>query len=166
MEVIQGERSAAPGELGEIVITNLDALSMPFIRYRTGDVGALDAKLCPCGLAFPLLRSIEGRSSDFLLANDGKLIHGESVTHVMRQLVGVAAFRVIQETLESIELQIVLAPGVSSLDNKRIQAHVDALFGYPVSIAFHYLPALPILASGKHRVVVSKLTGRYFEMRV
>jgi phenylacetate-CoA ligase len=38
-----------PGEAGEIVVTHLATADFPFIRYRTGDVGAIDPDACPCG---------------------------------------------------------------------------------------------------------------------
>ena len=39
-----------PGSEGELVITTLSAEAYPLIRYRTGDVVAVDAVPCPCGL--------------------------------------------------------------------------------------------------------------------
>ena len=55
-----------PGVAGEIVVTHLATNDFPFIRYRTGDVGVLDDKLCSCGRTLPLLKEIQGRSTDFV----------------------------------------------------------------------------------------------------
>ena len=38
-----------PGESGEIVVTHLCTNDFPFVRYRTGDVGALASEACDCG---------------------------------------------------------------------------------------------------------------------
>ena len=51
----------APGERGEIVVTDLDNLCLPLIRYRTGDHARAVEGDCRCGLALPRLRTIEGR---------------------------------------------------------------------------------------------------------
>jgi phenylacetate-CoA ligase len=162
VEIVRGDRVAEPGEMGEVVLTSLDATAMPFIRYRTGDVAAWSDRPCVCGRRLPTLASIEGRASDFLLARDMRLIHGESITHIVREIDGIAAFRVIQEEVDRLELQVVsLRP--EELPRERIESKIQKLFGYPVTVRFTLLQALPRLASGKHRVVVSNLTGRYFE---
>ena len=50
--------AAAAREAGEIVVTNLLAPEFPFIRYRTGDRGALAAEPCACGRGLPLLSAV------------------------------------------------------------------------------------------------------------
>src|SRR5207253_2509642 len=55
-----------PGSAGEIVVTHLATSHFPFIRYRTGDVGVLDRQLCACGRGLPLLKEIQGRTTDFV----------------------------------------------------------------------------------------------------
>ncbi len=57
-----------PGEPGEIVVTHLATRDFPFIRYRTGDVGVLDTAACACGRGLPLLKEIQGRTTDFVVA--------------------------------------------------------------------------------------------------
>ena len=44
LEVLKDGRPAPPGQIGEIVITNLENFGMPFIRYRIEDLGALQAR--------------------------------------------------------------------------------------------------------------------------
>jgi len=56
VEIVDREgRALPPGESGEIVVTHLATRDFPFIRYRTGDVGVLDDRLCSCGRGLPLL---------------------------------------------------------------------------------------------------------------
>ena len=50
VEVLRDGRPVEPGEQGEVVVTNLHAYAMPFIRYRIGDL-ATRAPSCACGLA-------------------------------------------------------------------------------------------------------------------
>jgi phenylacetate-CoA ligase len=166
VEIVNGDQPARAGSLGEIVITVLDCLAMPFIRYRTGDVGALSSEPCSCGLTLPLLKSIEGRSSDFLLARNNRLIHGESITHIIRRLDGISRFRVQQESTDSITLEIVRTGRDASIPVDEVRMGIEKLFGYPVALELKFLESLPPTKSGKHRLVVSKLTGRYFEMTV
>ena len=51
VEVINPDTGAAlpDGQMGELVFTTLDRRAMPFLRYRTGDMGRLLPGPCPCG---------------------------------------------------------------------------------------------------------------------
>ncbi len=56
-------RVCAPGETGEVLITNLKRLSQPIIRYRIGDVAKWTGKSCACGDKNPTF-IIGGRAGD------------------------------------------------------------------------------------------------------
>ena len=46
------------------IVTDLWRTTQPILRYRLGDVLTLDDTPCPCGCAFQVIRSIEGRCDD------------------------------------------------------------------------------------------------------
>lgn len=52
------------GEEGEIVITTLVKEGAPLIRFRTHDLSRIIPEECPCGLHYPRLDTIKGRSDD------------------------------------------------------------------------------------------------------
>ena len=56
-------RVCKPGETGEVLITNLERLSQPIIRYRIGDVAKWTGKPCSCGDKNPTF-IIGGRAGD------------------------------------------------------------------------------------------------------
>lgn len=74
VEIVRDGEPAAPGEVGEIVVTNLSNRAMPFIRYRTGDFGAFDEDACTCGRGLPLLKMIEGRNDEYLHLPSGRRV--------------------------------------------------------------------------------------------
>ena len=60
VEIVRDGRPALPGETGDLVVTNLCNLGMPFIRYQVGDAAARHPnRHCPCGCAAPMLGAIE-----------------------------------------------------------------------------------------------------------
>lgn len=59
------DRSVEIGEAGEIVITNLNRLLMPIVRYRTGDLGRVLPNICTCLHRTPLFELL-GRCDDIL----------------------------------------------------------------------------------------------------
>ncbi len=69
-EFLDGNEKVAPGETGEVVCTGLTNYAMPLIRYRLHDVVVPSDEECPCGVRLPLLKSVEGRLNDFLIASE------------------------------------------------------------------------------------------------
>ncbi len=61
------------GEIGEVVLTTLGREAMPLIRYRTGDMAAIDRSPCSCGGVTARLDRIRGRLTGCRLANGGML---------------------------------------------------------------------------------------------
>ncbi len=59
------DRPLPPGEVGELILTNLCCESMPLIRWRMGDMVKFDIKKCDCGRTFLRLDGgIIGRTDD------------------------------------------------------------------------------------------------------
>jgi phenylacetate-CoA ligase len=56
-----------PGQLGELVFTNLTRQGMPLLRYRTRDLAAYDPAPCPCGRGSRRISRIQGRSDDMVI---------------------------------------------------------------------------------------------------
>lgn len=76
LEIETPDGSAAPGQVGAILVTDLLNYAMPLIRYRIGDLGAFATGDCPCGRGLPRLAALHGRSTDFLVGADGRLVSG------------------------------------------------------------------------------------------
>jgi phenylacetate-CoA ligase len=69
VEVIDPETglNLIPGEEGELVITPLNNVAMPLIRYRTGDVGSIiPYERCKCGNTHHKISLVRGRVSQFI----------------------------------------------------------------------------------------------------
>ena len=113
--------SFRPGEAGEIVITHLATSDFPFIRYRTGDVAALDDRRCPCGRGLPLLKDIQGRTTDFVVAQDGTVMHGLALIYVLRETPGIASFKIVQESLDRTRVLLVPGAGYGEPARRRIE---------------------------------------------
>jgi phenylacetate-CoA ligase len=145
------------GEAGEIVTTHLATGDFPFLRYRTGDIGVLDTRGCACGRGLPLLKEIQGRSTDFVVAADGTLMHGLSLIYVLRELPGVTAFKILQESVGLTRVQVVPGPGYDDGVARRIVAGVRARLGSGVDVRVETVPAIAPERSGKYRYVVSRV---------
>ena len=148
-----------PGNAGEVVVTHLASGDFPFIRYRTGDIAVMDASHCACGRGLPLLKEIQGRTTDFVVASDGTLMHGLALVYVIRDMPGVAAFKIIQESRTQTRVLVVPAEGFTNANVVAIQRGFRARLGEAVEIAVDRVPEIPSERSGKFRYVVSHAVG-------
>ena len=145
------------GEAGEIVVTHLATRDFPFVRYRTGDVGRLAPAGCACGRTLPLLAAIEGRSTDFVVACDGTVMHGLALIYTLRDLPGVERFRIEQESLSLTRVQVEPGPAFDAAAEARIVRDFKARLGAEVEIVVERVERIANEASGKYRYVVSRV---------
>jgi phenylacetate-CoA ligase len=159
VEIVDADGRVLPArQQGEIVITHLCTGDFPFIRYPTGDVGSLSDKVCPCGRGLPLLAEIDGRSTDFVKAIDGTVLHGLALIYVLRELPQVDAFRIVQESLDTITVQIVTKSSDTAALERTITEQFRRRLGNSLMVNFDYLSKIEREKSGKFRYVVSHLT--------
>ncbi len=155
--VDEAGRPLPAGVAGEIVVTHLATRDFPFIRYRTGDVGVLDAGSCACGRGLPLLKEIQGRTTDFVVARDGTVMHGLSLIYVVRDVPGVEQFKIVQESREHTRVLLVTGPGFRDPALEEIRQGLVRRLGEGVRVDVERVAAIPREASGKHRYIVSKV---------
>ena len=157
VETVDAEgRPTRPGQPGEIVITEMSTAEFPFIRYRTGDVGLLDFEAtCSCGRGLPLLRDLQGRTTDFVVATDGKVMHGLALIYVLRELPGIEAFKVTQETRYLTRVEVVPGAAFDEAISASIVEGFQRRLGADVDVQVQRVPALLPEQSGKFRYIVS-----------
>ena len=85
MELVtpEGQPITVPDVEGEIVVTALYRWLMPFIRYRTGDLGVYAAQPCPCGRLDPVFQLL-GRCDDRLQIG-GSRIFVKDIEKLLKQ---------------------------------------------------------------------------------
>lgn len=154
-----GGQPVARGQSGEIVVTHLATGDFPFIRYRTGDIGVLGTDPCGCGRGLPLLREIQGRSTDFLVAQDGTVMHGLALVYILRDLPQVKAFKITQHDLAHTEVQVVLDGALDAPLRAAIEAGFRARLGAAVRVEVLQVEEILPEKSGKFRYVVSKVAA-------
>ncbi|WON72641.1 phenylacetate--CoA ligase family protein [Nitrosospira sp. Is2] len=145
------------GQAGEIVVTHLATGAYPFIRYRTGDIGVLDSKSCSCGRGLPLLKEIQGRSTDFLVAKNGAVMHGLALIYILRDLPQIRNFKITQESIDLTCVSVVSDDGLGSELVGNIVQGFKARLGQEVEILVKEVKEIPSEKSGKFRYVVSKV---------
>jgi phenylacetate-CoA ligase len=158
VEVVDSTGDAVPpGVAGEIVVTHLATGDFPFVRYRTGDVGVLSGHTCACGRGLPVLAEIQGRTTDFVVARDGTVMHGLSLIYVLRGVPGIDKFKIVQESLDHTRIQLVLTAAFDRTRLVEIERGIQARLGAGVRVDLEPVSDLAVERSGKFRYVVSKV---------
>jgi phenylacetate-CoA ligase len=158
VEIVDHDGQLLPrGQLGEIVVTHLDTPEMPFIRYRTGDMGALSARTCACGRTLPLLENIDGRKSDFIATPDGRRMHGLSLIYALRKIAGIDQFQIVQKSLTFFEVALVTNAAFSRQSEAEIKREFRHRIRAEVDVTFRHCEEIPVTPSGKYRYVISQV---------
>jgi phenylacetate-CoA ligase len=162
-EVVDERGSAVTsGMEGEILYTSLGNVGFPLIRYRVGDYAAAAAVTgpCPCGRGLPKIRQVRGRMTDMLVAPDGTKIHGEYFSHLFYKMPSVREFRVVQESLDRLDVWVRIRDGETQLPDAEagyLRSELRGVFGPGVAVTIEVIDEIPRAASGKHRFTESKV---------
>ncbi|HEX2010711.1 MAG TPA: AMP-binding protein [Roseateles sp.] len=148
-------RPVPAGAAGEIVVTHLATGDFPFVRYRTGDIAVLDTQRCACGRGLPMLKEIQGRSTDFVVAADGTVMHGLALIYILRDLAGLRSFKVVQHSRSHTEVLLVAEPDFAPGAPAQIVAGFKKRLGATVEVDVRLVETIPTEQSGKFRYVVS-----------
>ena len=117
-----------PGEVGELVMTNLHRWGFPIIRYRTGDLVRLSpTETCACGRSLRLLEGgVLARADDMLLIR-GVNVYPSTIESAVRVFPEITEFEghvFTHQGLEQIALKVELLPEYRA-QTERIRAHLQ-----------------------------------------
>ncbi len=158
VEIVDGAgKVLPPGERGEIVVTHMATSDFPFVRYRTGDIGVLSDTPCACGRGLPVLAEVMGRTTDFVQASDGTVMHGLALIYVLRDMPEVAEFKIVQESLSLTRVEVVTGPGWCDAVADKVRADFRERLGQSVEVSVDPVGSITPEASGKTRYVVSRV---------
>lgn len=161
VEVIhESGRPAESGEVGELVVTDLNNLYMPFVRYRTGDLAVPTDRTCACGRGFPLLDRIEGRAFDFIVTPSGKRVGGFFWTWLSRAVPGIKQFQIEQRSRGEVTFRIVPGPDWDNGNQQILEEKIKETCGESFRVKFMIADEIPLTPSGKSKFIISNLEER------
>jgi phenylacetate-CoA ligase len=163
-----------PGRQGELVLTTLTKRGMPVVRYRTGDITALNPEPCRCGRTSVRMARILGRADDMLVIKGVNVYPSEVEAALLGEDDLVPHYQLVvdrRETLARVEVQVEPAaafwercggpnashPAAAAL-RKRVTARVRAALGLGVEVTLMTPHAVP-RSEGKAVRVIERTEG-------
>jgi phenylacetate-CoA ligase len=157
VEVLDVEnRPCKPGASGRLICTGFGNHAFPLIRYEIGDVVTLSPETTSrCGRGGTLVTAVEGRTEDYIVTPDGKLVG--RLDHLFKGKKNVVEAQVVQHCVEEIIIRIVPSPDFTSSDELEIRQEAVERLGDSIRISFEYVDRLHRGRNGKCPFIVSSL---------
>lgn len=149
---------AAPGEEGNIVVTDLINRGMPLIRYCIEDMGVPTDRPCTCGRGLPLMERVTGRRADFLKRRDGSLVAGVSlVERTLTAIPGLRQMQLVQSDLKHLCAKVVADASFGETGERYLRDELQLVFGEATTIDVEHVEALDQTRAGKYRFAICNI---------
>ena len=159
LEIIDSNgNKCKPGELGQIVVTELDEYAFPLIRYKIGDLGMISEEDCSCGRNLPLLKTIEGRVFDLIVGVNGNMVGGTFWTLLKHKIKGWSKFQIIQNMKDLIEIIVEDNDEIEEDFEESLTKLVKEKLGHEMNVEIKIVDKIPPTKTGKHRWIISKIS--------
>jgi len=147
-------------ESNQLIITDLDNFSMPFIRYFNADEAIVSHKKCRCGRESQVLEKILGRTCDYVKGINGEVLHWAYFWHLVfdssiSKNNNLRKVQVIQTQKDKLKIRLVSNPLTNAEEEiwiKNIQSRMGK-----INIEFSYEDDIENSASGKYRPVICNI---------
>jgi len=160
IEIIKEGQIAKPGEVGEVVVTDLSNYAMPLIRYQIGDLAVQidNSQPCPCGRGLPRIGQIWGRIQATIIGTRNQMIPGTFFARLFADYdYAVKRFQVVQEEFGSVTLKIVKASQFTNDVIEHAERQMKKHMGEDLKINVEFVDEVALGRTGKRQHSVSKL---------
>ncbi len=123
------------GEVGELVITTLKKQGAPLIRYRTHDLTRFLPGDCACGLLYPRIDTLIGRTDDMVKVK-GVNIFPSQIDELLSGIAGASSeYQVMIDHLNGKDIMTLFVETEPEADHEALSARIHATFKLKIGIA-------------------------------
>ena len=152
------DEPAAPEEMGRVVVTDFTNYAFPMIRYDIGDVAMID-KVAPNGDLLSI-KNLSGRSQDMILRTDGSAI--DFFNSIPKEVYNnpdiILQWQFTQKDAKKYVLTLCTSDSeaVQESFKQKLIGDIKNILGSDAEITINVTTSLPVLNSGKRRVVTNE----------
>lgn len=165
IEIIKDGRPAKVGEIGEVVVTELNNFAMPLIRYNIGDLAVKrsSTERCKCGRGLPLIGEIQGRVQSIVIGTNKQFIPGTFFNRVFfKHDLAVRQYQVVQEEFGKLIVKIIRGNLFTDEVLKSIVDDIKNYLGADLEIKVEFVEEIPLGKTGKRQYCISKIDSLQF----
>jgi phenylacetate-CoA ligase len=156
VELLENGSPVEPGREGTVVVTCLDQLAMPLIRYEQGDICRLRPEPCTCGWKTPLLAPPLGRESDMITLPGGTRVSSDPIEISLRHEMDLLQYRFVQERPDRIQAQLCFRSEPSPQKLAELRRRLEEAAGGNLAVEIELVPEIKF-ESVKFKVFVSRI---------
>jgi phenylacetate-coenzyme A ligase PaaK-like adenylate-forming protein len=156
VELLDNGSPVTSGSQGTVVVTCLDQLAMPLIRYEQGDIAQLRSEPCGCGWQTPVMEPPSGRNSDMITLARGTEISCLRLEVSLRHEMDLLQYRFVQERLDRIQAQLCFRQAPTPAKLGELKRRMEEAAGGEFEVDIELVPEVR-LEGVKFKVFVSKL---------
>jgi len=157
LEVLdENNQPCQPGVMGRVVVTHLHNRVMPLIRYDIGDY-AIVGESCDCGINFPVLERVIGRTRSLVTYPDGRRSWPAFSMTKLAAILPNVQLQVVQTTVDTLLVRIGTGNPVAEATLSQMKSIINDAMGYPFQVQFEQLGSLSRSKSGKFEDFYSRV---------
>lgn len=161
LEIVDDNGNDVPdGQMGNVLITNLNSFGMPLIRYKIGDLAVkLPRSEYPVKrkLNLPILKKVIGRDTDLVKTSSGKYMVVHSFTGIFEYFPEILQFCVVQNKISEITILIVISEKFEDTCLNNIRSKLNKYLKGELEIIFKVVESIRNTPSGKPQIIISNL---------
>jgi phenylacetate-CoA ligase len=144
-------------ELYDVVVTDLNSLSFPVVRYRIGDLVSIDNTICTCDLPLKCFGNVHGRESEVFIIDENRSVHSSTFNSMFKRYLekskDAIQYRVVQLGYKSFLIQI-----QKDFDRLNIVDFLEQIFrdeiGEDIYLSIEFVSNIPRENNGKVKLFV------------
>lgn len=128
-------KNVPDGEIGELVITTLRKEGAPLIRYRTHDLTRFLPGDCACGLEYPRIDTLIGRTDDMVKVK-GVNIFPSQIDELLKGIEGTSSeYQVMIDHLNGKDILTLFVEREKGVDGEVLEREISGRFKTKIGIA-------------------------------
>lgn len=157
IEILKDGKPAAPGIIGNIVITDLQNTALPLIRYQMNDKGMLIKDKCSCGRIFSMMKPYAGRSSEYIVLPTDEVLSPYLFTTSIEKIEGLHQYQIIQISKDKLLVNIISNSEYFKSVAQSVKNILEHITNYNMEIEVIRKTQIDVEENGKFKVVKNLL---------
>jgi phenylacetate-CoA ligase len=160
IELLSDRQLSAQEDLGEVVITDLNNLKMPLIRYKLGDIARFLPIQCRCGRELRVMDVKEGSTFGTIELSAGRIISGVHFYFISEHLLtkkdsGIREFRIYRKG-SCFSVKVVKKENYGERHGEELMKELKSVLGEEAEITIEFVDRIDAFGADKFKILIQE----------